>query len=72
MGVLAPAGTPRDIIEAVHQQLRAVLRDPGLLKRLEADGVEPVGTSPAEFDKLITTELRQWAELVKRANIKAE
>ncbi len=72
MGILAPAGTPRDIIETVHQQLRNVLRDPALLKRLEADGVEPVGTSPAEFDKLISTELRQWAELVKRANIKAE
>ena len=72
MGILAPAGTPRYIIETVHQQLRNVLRDPALLKRLEADGVEPVGTSPAEFDKLISTELRQWAELVKRANIKAE
>ena len=72
MGILAPAGTPRDIIETVHQQMRNVLRDPALLKRLEADGVEPVGTSPAEFDKLISSELRQWAELVKRANIKAE
>ena len=71
-GVVAPAGTPRDIIDTVHQQLRTVLRDPALLKRLDADGVEPVGNSPAEFDKLISTELRQWAELVKRANIKAE
>ncbi len=72
MGILAPAGTPREIVDTVHQQLRNVLRDPALLKRLEADGVEAVGTPPAEFDKLISTELRQWAELVKRANIKAE
>lgn len=72
MGLLAPAGTPREVIDAANQQWRNVLRDPALIKRLDADGVEPVGTSVAEFDKLISTELRQWADLVKRANIKAE
>ena len=71
MGVLAPAGTPRDIIDMMNRGLRTTLRDPGVLKQLEANGVETVGNTPAEFEKLIETELRQWADLIKSSNIKA-
>ena len=71
MGVLAPAGTPRDIVDMMNRGLRTTLRDPGVLKQLEANGVETVGNTPAEFEKLIETELRQWAELIKSSNIKA-
>lgn len=72
MGVLAPAGTPREIVDTVHRGLRQVLADPATLKRLDADGVEAVGSTPAEFQRLIETELRQWSEVVKRAQIKAD
>ncbi|MEI7786178.1 MAG: tripartite tricarboxylate transporter substrate binding protein [Betaproteobacteria bacterium] len=72
MGVLAPAGTPRDVVETVHKGLVQALRDPALVKRFETDGVEAVGSAPADFARLIDTELRQWAEVVKRANIKAD
>ncbi len=71
MGVLAPAGTPRDIVDMMNRGLRATLRDPGVLKQLETNGVETVGNTPAEFEKLIDAELRQWADLVKSSNIKA-
>ena len=71
MGVLAPAGTPRDIVDMMNRELRTTLRDPGVLKQLEANGVETVGNTPAEFEKLIETELRQWADLIKSSNIKA-
>ncbi len=71
MGVLAPAGTPRDIVDMMNRGLRTTLRDPGVLKQLEANGVEIVGNTPAEFEKLIETELRQWADLIKSSNIKA-
>lgn len=71
MGVLAPAGTPRDIVDMMNRGLRTTLRDPGVLKQLEANGVETVGNTPAEFEKLIETELRQWADLIKSSNIKA-
>jgi tripartite-type tricarboxylate transporter receptor subunit TctC len=43
MGVLAPAGTPRDIVDMMNRGLRTTLRDPGVLKQLEANGVETVG-----------------------------
>ena len=72
MGVLAPAATPRDVIDAVHKGLVQALRDPALIKRWETDGVEAVGSAPADFARLIDTELRQWSEVVKRANIKAD
>ena len=72
MGVLAPAGTPRDVVDTLHRGLRQVLTDPAIVKRFEADGVEVVGSSPAEFQRLIDTELKQWAEVVKRAHIKAD
>ena len=71
MGVLAPAGTPRDIVDMMNRGLRTTLRDPGVQKQLEANGVETVGNTPAEFEKLIETELRQWADLIKSSNIKA-
>ena len=71
MGVLAPAGTHRDIVDMMNRGLRTTLRDPGVLKQLEANGVETVGNTPAEFEKLIETELRQWADLIKSSNIKA-
>jgi tripartite-type tricarboxylate transporter receptor subunit TctC len=72
MGVLAPAATPRDVIDAIHKGLVQALRDPALIKRWETDGVEAVGSAPADFARLIDTELRQWSEVVKRANIKAD
>ncbi len=72
MGVLAPVATPRDVIDAIHKGLLQALRDPALIKRWETDGVEAVGSAPADFARLIDTELRQWSEVVKRANIKAD
>lgn len=70
MGVIAPAGTPKDVIDALHTAIRKASSDPDLLQRYEADGVVPVANTPAEFEKLIATELQQWSELVQKSNIK--
>ena len=72
MGVIAPAGTPKEVIDGLAKGLRQAIADPRVAKRFEADGVEPVGNTPAEFESLIATELRQWAEVVRRARIKAD
>lgn len=72
MGVLAPAGTPREVVDTLYRGMRQVLADPGTVKRFEGDGVEVVGSTPAEFQRLIEAELKQWAEVVKRAQIKAD
>ncbi len=72
MGLLAPAGTPREVVEALHKASVQAVKNTELLKRFDADGVVPVANSPAEFEKLISTEIRQWADVVKKANIKAD
>lgn len=72
MGVLAPGGTPREPIEILHKGFSEALSAPNVVRRFDADGVEAVGSSPAEFARLIESELRQWADVVKRANIKAD
>lgn len=72
MGVLAPNGTPPDVIDFLYKAFNQALAAPGVIRRFETDGVDPVGSSPGEFGRLIESELRQWAEVVKRANIKAD
>lgn len=72
MGMLAPAGTPADVVQMLHGAITRTLKEQELLKRFESDGVVPVGSSPADFDRLINTELKQWADVVKRAQIKAD
>jgi tripartite-type tricarboxylate transporter receptor subunit TctC len=72
MGLLAPAGTPREAIEAIHKGVLQAVKDAELLKRFEASGVQVVTNLPQEFERLIATEIRQWADVVKKANIKAD
>lgn len=72
MGVLAPAGTPADRIEALHAAIAKLSREPAYEKQLQADGVDIVASDPATFAKLIRTELRQWADVVRKAGIKAD
>jgi tripartite-type tricarboxylate transporter receptor subunit TctC len=72
MGLLTPAGTPRDVIDTLHKAVVQAVKDPELQKRFDADGVVSVANSPAEFEKLISVEIRQWADVVKKANIKAD
>jgi tripartite-type tricarboxylate transporter receptor subunit TctC len=72
MGILAPAGTPADRIDALHKAIANLSRQPDYQKQLQADGVEVVASDPASFRKQIHVELKQWAEVVKTAGIKAD
>ena len=70
---MAPAGTP----QADHRPARGREREgararPTSIERLQRDGVDPVGGTPAELASLIARELPQWRELVKAANIKLQ
>lgn len=69
-GFLAPAGTPRPIIDRIHQALSRAASSPEVKSRLEAQGVEVVSTSPKGFANVIREELAQWASVVKAAGIK--
>ena len=71
-GLLAPAGTPRPIIERLNKELRAALASDEVKQRLIADGAEPMPTSPEEHAAVIDREETKWSTLIKSAGIKAE
>ena len=69
-GILAPAGTPPEIIDRLAGVLRPLLNSADMKKRMELIGAEPGGSSPAEFGRQIATESAKWADFVKRTGIK--
>jgi tripartite-type tricarboxylate transporter receptor subunit TctC len=72
-GVLAPAGTPKEIISRLNADLRAVLARPEVRERLNNIGLEVMGTgTPEEFGSFLQAELGKWAKWVKDAGIKPE
>ena len=71
-GLLAPAGTPKEIIARLNREAVAVLRTPELGTRLANDGTEIVAGTPEEFGAYIRAETEKWAKVVKAAGIKPE
>jgi tripartite-type tricarboxylate transporter receptor subunit TctC len=71
-GVLAPAGTPRQIVAKLHDGIVHALRDDEVGKRLAADGAEAVGSSPEEFAAFIKSESEKWSKVAQAAGIKPE
>jgi tripartite-type tricarboxylate transporter receptor subunit TctC len=72
LGVVAPAGTPPEIINKLNAAFRDSLSPPETRARLDALGAEIKIGRPAEFEKMLADELAQWTAIVKAANIKAE
>ncbi len=70
-GLLAPRRTPRDIVHTLAAAVAKAARDPELLKRLAADGAEPVGNSPEEFDRRLREDLAKYGEVVRLSGAKA-
>jgi tripartite-type tricarboxylate transporter receptor subunit TctC len=71
-GVVAPAGTPRAVIEKLHREIVATLQEPAIAERMAKAGLEPVGDTPAQFAQYLKAEAAKWGRLVKTAGIKAE
>ncbi|HUQ27169.1 MAG TPA: tripartite tricarboxylate transporter substrate binding protein [Usitatibacter sp.] len=71
-GVVAPAGTPRAIIERLHKELTAIIGSADTRKRFEAEGADALPMSSAEFGRFISVETSKWARVVKDAGIRAE
>ena len=70
--LLAPAGTPRDIIRALAIAVARAASSPDTRKRLLEQGAEPVGNTPKEFQEQLRDEVARWAEVVKVSGAKAE
>ncbi len=67
IGVLAPAGTPREIVNRLHDEIVKALNTPALKKSLQAQGAEPVGDTPEQFAEHIRNEIAKWAKVVKQS-----
>ncbi|MEW6334577.1 MAG: tripartite tricarboxylate transporter substrate binding protein [Thermodesulfobacteriota bacterium] len=68
-GVLVPAGTPRDIITRLNEEIVRILRLPDIQERIAGEGAEPVGNSPAEFQAFIKNEAAKLGRVVRTSKI---
>ena len=71
-GILAPAGTPANLIARLNAELTKALTSTDLKERLLTAGIEPLTSTPEEFGKFIQAETPRYAKVIKDANIKAE
>lgn len=71
-GMLAPAKTPKPVIDRLNVELAKILRTPELKAALEHDGSEPVGNAPEAFAAIIRNETAKWAKVIKAAGMQAD
>ncbi len=64
-GVFAPAKTPKDIIERLHKEIAAAVRNPDVMKRLADLGADPVGSTPAEQDAMLRRQMDQFRSVIR-------
>jgi tripartite-type tricarboxylate transporter receptor subunit TctC len=69
-GLLAPAGTPKDALDKLHDETVKTLAMPEVRQKFDELGLEPVGNTPAEFAAIIRKETPEWAKVIKDAGIK--
>jgi tripartite-type tricarboxylate transporter receptor subunit TctC len=70
-GVLAPAGTAREIIARLNKDIINALRAPDMRARFAEQGAEPVGNTPEEFLEFLKADLAKWAKVIKAAGVRA-
>jgi tripartite-type tricarboxylate transporter receptor subunit TctC len=71
-GIVAPAGTPRDIVMKLNAEMRRIMQTPELRARLDSEGAIPAAGSPEEFAAFIASEIARWGAVLKRAGIEAQ
>jgi tripartite-type tricarboxylate transporter receptor subunit TctC len=71
-GFLAPAGTPRPVIDRLNAEIVKALRDPEVRDRLVPQGIEIIPSTPEEFQEALKTHMTKWARIIKSAGIRLE
>jgi tripartite-type tricarboxylate transporter receptor subunit TctC len=72
VGLLTTAGTPKPVIERLNAEVNRALKNPDLVAKLAGEGMLPAGGTSAEFGSLIATEIKNWKETARAANIRPE
>jgi tripartite-type tricarboxylate transporter receptor subunit TctC len=70
-GLMAPAGTPRSIIERLAREVARIVRDPKIAATFAASGLDPLGGSPEEFAAMIAKDIQLWTDAVKSTGIRS-
>src|ERR671914_211885 len=71
-GVLAPAGTPRNVITRLNGELVKIMHSPELKEKLAATGTDPLTSTPEEFAAYIQREIAKWGDVIRKAGVKAD
>ena len=71
-GILAPAGTPKEIVAKLNASINAALKMEDVRAKLEGAGIEIQGGTPEHFSGVIKAEVEKWGRIVKAAGIKAD
>jgi tripartite-type tricarboxylate transporter receptor subunit TctC len=71
-GMLAPAGTPRDIIQRLNAEWIKIVAMPDTIEKMKSAGTDPISTTPEQFAEFIKTETVRWARVIKEANLSVE
>src|SRR5215510_12489255 len=72
IGLVAPAGTPPDVVATLNREIAAIIATPGFHQRMAAIGVDVVGTTPADYAKFLSDDYAKWGKVVAAAGIKPE
>lgn len=70
MGLIAPGGTPKPLVDAISREVVAIIKLPDVRQKLATQFMEPVGSTPEEFRTLIDNEIARWAPVIKAADVK--
>ena len=71
-GIQVPANTPKPVVERLAAAIQDAVRDPAIRAKIEEQGAEPVGDTPAQFDAYIKREIARWGEVVRRAKVELD
>lgn len=72
VGILAPVGTPRDVVNRLSKDMQTAVRKPELRERFTTLGIDPAGSTPEEFAKFLKDEVDKWGKVIRAANVKVE
>ena len=71
-GILVPARTPRAVVERLNREILGVLAQPAMVAALAAQGLDPAGNAPVQFDRLVRAEIEKWTRLARTAHIRMD
>ncbi|MCX8497074.1 MAG: tripartite tricarboxylate transporter substrate binding protein [Akkermansiaceae bacterium] len=72
MGILMPAGTPEDVVQKMATEVRRIVKDPAMQKRLTESNLEPVASTPAEFAATLRRDGQTWKRVIEAGGVKME